>query len=63
MINKKYNEIIKEVVPKENIFINALTSFFVGGLIGIIGQIYLFLLSNLGFSYKESTSILSFVHK
>ena len=58
MINKKYNKIIKEVIPKENIFLNALTSFFIGGLIGIIGQIYLFLLSNLGFSYKESTSIL-----
>lgn len=58
MINEKYNKIIKEVVPKENIFLNALTSFFIGGLIGIIGQIYLFLLSNLGFSYKESTSIL-----
>ncbi len=58
MINEKYNKIIKEVVPKENTFFNALTSFFIGGLIGIIGQIYLFLLSNLGFSYKESTSIL-----
>lgn len=58
MINKKYNEIIKEVVPKENIFINALTSFFVGGLIGIIGQGYLYILEKIGFSYKESSSIL-----
>ena len=58
MINEKYNKIIKEVIPKENIFLNALTSFLFGGLIGIIGQMYLFLLSNLGFSYKESTSIL-----
>lgn len=58
MINKKYNKIVKEVVPEENIFVNALTSFFIGGLLGLLGQIYLFILGKIGFSYKESTSIL-----
>ena len=58
MINIKYNKIVKKAVPKENIFLNTLTSFFFGGLVGLTGQIYLSLLDKIGFSYKESTSIL-----
>ncbi len=38
MEKNKYKEIVDESSPKENIFINGLTAFVIGGLMGIIGQ-------------------------
>ena len=34
----KYKQIVNENSPKENIIINAITAFIIGGLMGIIGE-------------------------
>lgn len=38
MEKKKYKEIVDKHTPKENILVNALTAFTIGGIMGIIGQ-------------------------
>ena len=38
MEKKKYEEIVDKHTPSENIVVNALTAFTIGGIMGIIGQ-------------------------
>lgn|SRR5574344_755841 len=39
MDKNKYNDLIKKYTPKENILLNSFTSFFIGGIMGVIGQL------------------------
>ena len=38
MNNKEYDELIKEIIPKEHIFKNIMISFFSGGLMGLLAE-------------------------
>lgn len=38
MEKKKYEEIVDKHTPSENIVVNALTAFTIGGIMGVIGQ-------------------------
>lgn len=38
MDKKKYQELVKKHSPKENSLNNALIAFFIGGMIGVLGQ-------------------------
>ncbi len=38
MVNKRYEEIVAKNKPKEDKFKYALTAFFVGGLLGVLGE-------------------------
>ncbi len=38
MTNKKYNALVKKYTPKENKVKYALTAFFVGGFVGLLGE-------------------------
>ncbi len=52
---KEYKKIVKENSKKENIFKNALVSFLVGGLMGVIGQVFVTILDKcLGMENKEA---------
>ena len=44
MDEKRYKEITKKIVPEEDKTKNAIISFLVGGLVGLIGQIIVFIL-------------------
>lgn len=52
---KEYKKIVKENSKKENIFKNALVSFLVGGLMGVIGQVFITILDKcLGMENSEA---------
>ncbi len=52
---KEYKKIVKENSKKENIFKNALVSFLVGGLMGVIGQVFVTILDKcLGMENSET---------
>lgn len=53
MENKRYKEITSKIVPKENKLKNYIIAFLVGGLIGLIGQVIVFVLEN-NFSIKHN---------
>ena len=38
---KEYEQFVKEVTPKQNLFCNMAKAFIVGGLICVVGQILL----------------------
>ncbi len=38
MDKNKYKDLVNRHTPKENIFINALIAFLIGGLMGVLGQ-------------------------
>ena len=38
MEKKKYEQLVNKHTPKENIILNAIIAFIIGGLMGIIGQ-------------------------
>lgn len=38
MGNKKYKNLVAKYTPKENILYNSLLAFFIGGIMGMIGQ-------------------------
>lgn len=50
----KFNDILEEVKPKPNIFINCLKAFIVGGLICILGQWILNMFLSYGFTKEEA---------
>lgn len=39
MEKRKYQSIVKKYTPKENRFYNGLVAFFIGGLMGVLGEI------------------------
>ena len=52
---KSYNEIVKKHSKKENIFKNVFVSFFIGGLMGVFGEV-LFKLFRVKCLLSESAS-------
>ena len=59
MNNEKYKELTSKIVPQEDKLKNYLISFLVGGLVGMIGQIIVFVLqNNFNVAYKDATSIM-----
>lgn len=41
MLDEEYQEFIKKYIPKKPVFINALVTFFVGGLMGVFSEVLL----------------------
>lgn len=59
MNKERYKEITNKIVPKEDKVKNGLMAFLVGGLIGLIGQIIVFVLeNNFDVAHKDATSIM-----
>ena len=59
MNEQRYSEITKKVVPNEDKTKNALIAFVVGGLIGFLGQIIVYVLeNNFDIAHKYATSIM-----
>ena len=60
MNEQRYSEITKKVVPNEDKTKNALIAFVVGGLIGLLGQIIVYVLeNNFDVAHKDATSIMT----
>lgn len=38
MEKKRYKEIVNQHTPKENLFLNAVIAFLIGGIMGVLGQ-------------------------
>ena len=56
---EKYKELTKKFTPKENKILNMLVAFFVGGLIGLIGQILITFYSSFeSVSTDEASSLM-----
>lgn len=56
---KKYKQLTKSIVPEENKLKNAGVSFLVGGLVGLFGEIIVFVLeNNLSIKHSDATSIM-----
>lgn len=53
MDKNKYKELVSRKTPKENVLYNAMIAFFVGGIMGMIGQ---FLIDIYTFFFHISTS-------
>jgi stage V sporulation protein AC len=53
MDKNKYKELVNRKTPKENILYNAMIAFFIGGIMGIIGQ---FLIDVYSFLFHISTT-------
>lgn len=59
MNKESYKKLTSKIIPKENKVKNGIISFFVGGLIGLIGQIIVFVLeNNFDLAHKDATSIM-----
>ena len=59
MNKEKYKKLTDDIIPKEDKMKNYITSFLIGGLMGLIGQIMVFILqNNFGIKYKDATSIM-----
>lgn len=59
MNNESYKELTDKIVPKEDKVKNGVTAFLVGGLIGLIGQIIVYVLeNNFDVAHKDATSIM-----
>ncbi len=59
-LNKdNYKKIVSKITPKENKVKNALISFFIGGLIGMLGQIIVTILeNNYSINHNDATTIM-----
>lgn len=59
MNEQKYKELTCKIVPKEDRLKNAITSFLVGGTMGFLGQLIVFVLeNNFDIKHKDATSIM-----
>lgn len=59
MERNKYHNLISKHTPKENVLLNAFISFFVGGIMGIIGQLLIDLYSYyLDIPTKEASTLM-----
>lgn len=59
MNKESYKKLTSKIIPKENKVKNGIISFFVGGLIGLIGQIMVSVLeNNFDLAHKDATSIM-----
>lgn len=62
MNKDEYQEYIKKFYPKENKIKNAVIAFLVGGLVGLIGEVIIYVLMNaFGISRSDSYSWLAFI--
>jgi stage V sporulation protein AC len=59
MNKESYKELTDKIVPKEDKVKNGVTAFLFGGLIGLIGQIIVYVLeNNFDVAHKDATSIM-----
>lgn len=59
MNKERYKEITDKIVPKEDKLKNGIVAFLVGGFIGLIGQIIVFILeNNFNVVHKDATFIM-----
>lgn len=59
MNKERYKEITNEIVPEEDKVKNGFIAFLVGGLVGLLGQIIVFVLENsFNVAHKDATSIM-----
>ena len=59
MNKERYKEISSKIVPQEDKVKNAIVAFLVGGFIGILGEIIVFVLeNNFNVAHKDATSIM-----
>lgn len=59
MNEQKYKDLTSKIVPKEDRLKNAITSFLVGGTMGLLGQLIVFILeNNFDIKHKDATSIM-----
>lgn len=59
MEKTKYQDLVSQNMPKENKVLNCFISFFIGGIMGIIGQLLIdFYSTSLDVSTKEATSFM-----
>lgn len=59
MDKERYNELTKKIVPQEDKVKNGFIAFVVGGLVGLLGQIIVYILeNNFNVAHKDATSIM-----
>lgn len=59
MNKERYKEITSKIVPSEDKVKNGIIAFVVGGLVGLLGQIIVFVLeNNFDVAHKDATSIM-----
>lgn len=59
MNKERYKQLTEKIVPKENKIKNGITAFLVGGFMGLLGQIIVFVLeSEFNVPNKDATSIM-----
>ena len=59
MEKERYKKITSKIVPKEDKLKNAFIAFLIGGLVGLLGQIIVFILeNNFNIKHSDSTSIM-----
>lgn len=59
MDEQKYKDLTSKIVPKEDRLKNAIIAFLVGGIMGLLGQVIVFVLENrFDIKHKDATSIM-----
>ena len=59
MNEQKYKDLTNRIVPKEDKFKNGIIAFSVGGVMGLLGQLIVFILeNNFAIKYKDATAIM-----
>lgn len=59
MNKERYKEITSKIVPSEDKVKNGIIAFIVGGLVGLLGQIIVFVLeNNFDVAHKDATAIM-----
>lgn len=59
MNKERYKEITSKIVPSEDKVKNGFIAFIVGGLVGLLGQVIVFVLeNNFDVAHKDATSIM-----
>lgn len=62
MNKDEYKKLVSKITPKEDKFKNFLVAFFVGGLIGFVGQVIIFLLTqSFGISVSDASGWLAII--
>lgn len=62
MDNNKYDELIKKIVVKDNIFKNILIAFISGGLIGTLGQVISnYFVNELNYKLSDASTMTFFI--
>ena len=59
MTEKEYDKLVKEMMPKSPIVKDCFNAFWVGGLICVIGQLFINLYTTLGLEQKEASGTAS----